>query len=242
MRKINTLLVDDEQEALDSLEILLSSNSQINIIKKITNPLDVFSNISYYEIDLIFLDINMPNVNGIELLEKIREYNTSIKIIYVTAYSNYALEAIKNNVFSYLLKPVNRVELYETLENVQKLICKNSKFESKSKTILINTKNNTFFINICDLVYLEADGNYSKLYLAKGNEIYASGNIGSIMKKIASDNFVKANRSMYINKKFMLSLDRKSKKCTLDYNNKIVELNVSLKFISSINSIFSNEF
>lgn len=236
MQKINTLLVDDEKEALDSLEILLSDFTQIKIVKKIPDPLDIFPYLLNEKIDLIFLDIRMPVVNGIELLEKIRACKPSIAVILVTAYDNYAMDAVKHNAFSYLLKPVNRFELKATIEQLGNYLSERT--HQLNNKILITSKYTTRFINPNEIVYLEAEGNYTKIYLNNGTDMFASSNLGALAEKFPEDEFVKISRSIIVNQDYILSVNRKQRTIALQFNDLEINLQVSTVFLKEFNSIF----
>lgn len=236
MKKINALLVDDEKEALDSLEILLSDFAHIKIVKKISDPLDIFPYLLNVKIDLIFLDIRMPVVNGIELLEKIRACKPSIAVILVTAYDNYAMDAVKHNAFSYLLKPVNRFELKTTIAKLGNYLSERTHLINNK--ILITSKNTTRFVNHNEIVYLEAEGNYTKIYLNNGTDLLASYNLGTLAGKFPEDEFVKISRSIIVNHDYILSVNRKQRTIILKYNNREIDLDVSTVFLKEFNSIF----
>ena len=239
MPLINAILVDDEQNALDSLEILLSEYSFINILHKISNPLDIFPILMNSKVDLIFLDISMPVINGIDLLEKIRECNSIVKIVMVTAYDNYAMKAIKHNAFSYLLKPVSRVELKSTIYNLQNTI-KAVNFNNNSNKILITSKGNTVIVEPNDVGYFEAEGSYTHVYLKNGSKLIASSNLGVLVDKFPKCKFIKINRSTVVHKNSIISIHKKQKKCLLQLNEKEIGLSVSTTFLREFNSIFNN--
>ncbi|SDX77569.1 two component transcriptional regulator, LytTR family [Lutibacter oricola] len=239
MPNINTILVDDEQDALDSLEILLSEYPQIKTLKKISNPLDIFPVLMTTTVDLIFLDINMPVVNGIDLLEKIRECNSNVKIIMVTAYNNYAIKAIKHNVFSYLLKPVSRAELKTTVKKLLKSL-EEIDVKTKPNKVLITSKGNTIIVEPNDVAYFEAEGNYTYIYLKNGSKLIASANMGVLVEKFPKCEFIKINRSTVVHKNSIISIHKKNKKCVLKLNKKQIELSVSTTFSREFNSIFNN--
>lgn len=236
MQKISTLLVDDEKEALDSLEILLSDFAQIKIIKKISDPLDIFPYLLNDKIDLVFLDIKMPVINGIELLEKIRACKPSIAVILVTAYDNYAMEAVKNNAFSYLLKPINRFELKTTIDKLGNYL--SEKTHQLNNKILITSKNTTRFVNANEIVYVEAEGNYTKIYLNNGTDLLASYNLGALAEKFPEDEFVKISRSIIVNNDYILSINRKKRTIAIKYDTYEIDLQVSTVFLKEFTSIF----
>ncbi len=236
MAKINTILVDDEVEALDTLEILLSEYEEINIVQKISKPINVFPILMNAEIDLVFLDIKMPSINGIELLEKIRECKPSLAVIIVTAYENYAMDAIKHHAFSYLLKPVSRVELKSTLDRVQRY--KENRTPGSTQKVLVNSNNKIIVLNPDDVVLLKADGSYTYIFMNNGDVHFVANNIGTLREKFTQSKFVKLSRSIIGNRDYIFSINRKLKTCTLKFSEKEITVNVSSVFITEINAIF----
>ena len=236
---LNTLLIDDEQEALDSMEILLSEYPEINLVKKISNPLDVFPLLINSQIDLVFLDIKMPIINGIDLLEKIRECNPSLIVVIVTAYDNFALKAIKHNAFNYLLKPVSRIELASIVKQLKKCFQANSLNKDYNK-VLITSKGNILLVDLDDIAYFEAEGNYTYVFLNNGSKIVASYNVGLLVNKFPEDMLVKINRSIYVNKDNLISINKKQKNCLVKLNNGEITLNTSAIFLREFNAIFNN--
>ncbi len=239
MTKINTILVDDEQEALDSLEILLNEYSDIKILKKISNPLDVFTCLMQYKVDLIFLDINMTQISGIELLNKLREFSPLLAVIFVTAHEGHTQKAVQNHAFGYLLKPVNRIELKTTLVKVQNYI--KSLSPKAIDRILINSKEKSTFIEIKQVAYLQAEGNYTHIFLQDGSRILASCNIGALIQKFPEKEFIRINRSQIVNEKKIISVSRKQKICTISFKNEEKDLSASISFLRKFNSIYSND-
>ncbi len=240
MTDITTILVDDEQEASDSLEILLSEYPKIKILRKISNPIDIFPALMNTKVDLIFLDIKMPNITGIELLSNIREYNSSVAVVFVTAFDNYAMNAVKLNAFSYLLKPICRVELKTVVGKILNHYKSRIQHEtiSNPKKILIKSKNEILLVEANDVVYLEAEGNYTGVYLKNGETIIASYHLGSLVEKFSKSEFVKANRSLIINKNCILSVNKKEKTCVVTIKKQKVILNTSNKFLKELKTIF----
>lgn len=116
---MKAILVDDEQMALDFLEHLLREHNDIEIVDKLTNPLSVKENVGKTKPDVVFLDINMPQVNGLELAEQILEMNPNIQIVFVTAYDKYALSAFEINALDYLLKPIQKERLKKTMKRLR---------------------------------------------------------------------------------------------------------------------------
>ncbi|PAV27671.1 hypothetical protein CIL05_20685 [Virgibacillus profundi] len=117
---MKAILVDDEPLALDYLERQLNKVSNIVVVGKFTNLIIGKETTLLEEVDVVFLDIEMAGVNGLELAEQILEINSSLSIIFVTAFKDYAVKAFELNAFDYILKPVQLERLQLTLERIEK--------------------------------------------------------------------------------------------------------------------------
>ncbi len=122
MNEINCILIDEETEALDRLESLLTKFDFVNVLYKIDNPDDALNKIIEIKPNLIFIDVEMPRKSGFDIIVEVREQNLNPKFIFVTGYNQYAIKAIRAAAFDFLLKPVDIDELknalnrfYETL-------------------------------------------------------------------------------------------------------------------------------
>ena len=118
MEKLNVIIADDENDALEVLSSLLLDTKKVNILKQITDPHKIESCIASLKPDALFLDVQMPNYNGIDLLKNLRTYRPALPVIYISAHKKFAMEAAKLNAFNYLLKPVNREELLSTINQI----------------------------------------------------------------------------------------------------------------------------
>ena len=140
MTTLKTLLIDDERLAREELKLLLNQYDEIDIIAEAKNGEEGISKIKELKPDLIFLDISMPGINGFEMLKKLDEIP---KVIFVTAYDEYAIKAFEINALDYILKPVDPIRLNEA---IQKLSKKEDEFSSplelnnsrKSRPLTIN--------------------------------------------------------------------------------------------------------
>lgn len=117
---IRTILIDDERHALNNLERLLKNYDDIEIMGTYTDVTEVFEKIGKDEIDLIFLDIEMPKMKGIEAAKKILAIDSNVQIVFVTAYDDYALDAFEVDVIDYVMKPIMKRRLDKTIERVKK--------------------------------------------------------------------------------------------------------------------------
>lgn len=115
---VKVIIVDDEQPSVDKLEKLLNGSELVEVTGKFTGPLDALEFIKHNKVDAAFLDIEMPDINGIELANRIVEMQSNIAVVFITAYHQYAVEAFRLNALDYLLKPVSSERLKETLQRI----------------------------------------------------------------------------------------------------------------------------
>lgn len=119
---IRVIIVDDEEDALDLLEILLGQIGGVDIVGRYINPAKAFETLNESPIDLVFLDIDMPGMKGTELAREIRKINKKIPIVFTTAYSEYAVEAFEIQTNDYLLKPFTLDRLQTTVIRIQQAL------------------------------------------------------------------------------------------------------------------------
>lgn len=116
---IHTLLVDDEPMALANLNYILKSFSSFTVVSTCTVPEDALKFCENHEVDVVFMDIEMPRIKGMELMTKMREVRPDLIVVFVTAYRNYAIRAFETNAQDYLLKPITKERMAITAEKVE---------------------------------------------------------------------------------------------------------------------------
>ena len=208
---IKAIIVDDELGARESLSKMIEKNcKQIEVVAKVDSMLSAFEAITNKEPDLVFLDIEMPNGNAFDLLEKFK--NINFNIIFTTAYDHYAIKAIKFSAIDYILKPIDPEELVtavkrfeaqrgqkESLDKQFKTLLSNVKPENKLKKVGIPDGDGLIFINLSDIIRCDSDGNYTFFILTSGKKIIASRTLGEYEQMFADDNFFRIHRSHLIN-------------------------------------------
>ncbi|TCI84882.1 LytR/AlgR family response regulator transcription factor [Tenacibaculum sp. M341] len=187
MNTINVVIIDDEFIVSETLKSYIEEYTpNLNILSVINKPNDAKEIISKLKPDLIFLDIQMPILNGFELLKSFEEIN--FDIIFTTAYNNYAIEAFKVNAFDYLLKPINVNELQNTIHRYYLKKKNNPLFQyGQVKSLLekINTPNKTERITVpeiggltilqtSEIICLKSDYGYTDIYCKNGSKITSS--------------------------------------------------------------------
>ena len=200
--KLKILIVDDEYSGRISLSILLKEHciQSVETIKLASDLPTAIELINTNSFDICFLDIHLSNGLGFEIVGHIPE---SIQIIYVTAFSEYAINAIKNRAFDYLLKPVNPAELKLALNNV----C--IKRESLKKLFVnIKSKGATNPIKQSDILLVKANGPYSEIYLKSGKVITTAQTLKSLHEKLNTE-FIRIHKSYIVRKDSITSFNKK---------------------------------
>ncbi|MCX7874776.1 MAG: LytTR family transcriptional regulator DNA-binding domain-containing protein [Melioribacteraceae bacterium] len=180
MEKIKTVIIDDEKLARDIIKNFLSTNNEFEIIAEASNGFEGIKLINELKPDLIFLDVQMPKINGFEMLELIE--NPPL-IIFTTAFDQYAIKAFEINAIDYLLKPFSKERFNESLERIKKIHLENDKSKieifNKISNNLPNQENlerivfkNGSKINVIDvenIIFIEAQDDYTMFYTKEGN-------------------------------------------------------------------------
>ena len=165
-QKIRTVLIDDEELVLDNLSYLLEEFPRIETVFKTTNPAEALDYIEAgNKVEVVFLDICMPEKNGIELAEDIFAYNPGIKIVFLTAYDSYVMDSFRVNTFDYILKPVTYKRLSRMVEKLERLLVQEEPIgavanqEEQGEPKIVGFKDNQFYIfDAKDACYIMVDG------------------------------------------------------------------------------------
>ena len=187
-----------------------------------------------HNIDVLFLDIQMPVIDGFEVVEILRKHNQHPLIIFTTVFEEYAIKAIRYAAFDYLLKPVSVDDLNEAISRLKnsQAVHNGSKIElllaklNQNKKLRFYTRTGFIVINSNDIIYCEADRNYTKIHLPHDHTEVVSMNLKSLNDILTMNNFFRAGRSLIINTDYLILLDRKKKICTLKYNEEIYTISL----------------
>ncbi len=234
MQQYKAIIVDDEPTAQEMLEELLKDYPDIAVVSKESNAEDAINSIKKHQPDIIFLDIEMPGKDGLELAHEIRDHQIETTIVFITAYNQHAIEAFKVAAFDYLLKPIGKDELEKTIKRFKSQAFKMNLAEKLSKLshclapekIRFNTRTGFILVDPRSIVYCKADGNYTYLYLDSGNREHITQQIGKIEEHLNEKYFVRINRSVLINKNYISSFNRASRKVKLTNLLEVVEFKV----------------
>ena len=235
MRIPKVLLADDEQDALEALSSMISDIGNCEIVASVSDPKKIECKINKYRPDVLFLDIKMPHLNGLELTENLRQYNHDLKIVFVTAFTQYMSEAIKFNAYSYLHKPVDLAELEDLLQRIRQSMNASADKIPKKK-LRLPVKNGVIFVKTEELLKMEADGNYTHITTTNDECYLSSYNMGRLFEILPFEVFFRISRNCVINSEFLVRINRKELLCHLRYGNKKIELPVSKSFLRNFNN------
>ncbi|WP_375240954.1 LytR/AlgR family response regulator transcription factor [Polaribacter sp.] len=203
MKKITCVIVDDEPVARDILTSYVAKIPSLELIATCKNAMEAFQVSNTQNIDIFFLDINMPDISGLSVAKSI---NQKSKIIFTTAYREYAVDGFDLQAVDYLLKPIS---FDRFLQAVNKLFNQNSKVSSeisseenlvKNDFIFVRSDRKMLKINFDELLYVESLSDYIKLHL-KDKVITTRETISNIETKLPAKNFLRIHRSFIVNLK-----------------------------------------
>ena len=208
--KTKSIIIDDEVHNLENLARLLEKNCpNIDVVAVASSSDEGIKLIEKHQPDLVFLDIEMPGKNGFEMLKNISTIN--FQVIFVTAYSQYVLKAIKSCALDYLMKPVAVSELKEAVTRVSKIILE--KFENKKLKVLVENLNaidqptkivlptaeEVFFVCIKDIIRCKGENNYTHFFLTNGSNILVSKTLKEWDDLLKTHQFIRTHQSHLIN-------------------------------------------
>ncbi len=239
---INAVIIDDDQRCINELKTHLADEKKLNIIAEINDPRQAVDEIIQTKPELLFLDIQMPVLDGFDIINILKQEGHEPYVIFITAYDKYAIKAIKNSVFDYLLKPVDKRELLKSLSRFYTVYSKDGRninytdlLETISfKQIKFSTFGGFFVINPDDIIYIKADWNYSKIYSGTDDYETVTTNIGSVEKMLPDNSFMRINRSTIINLKYLSRVKRLLRKCVLQKDGVVYELSIPIKKIREL--------
>lgn len=217
---IDAILVDDEQMARNALRGMLEEQfPEVNILGECKNVPEAVIMIQKLKPTLVFLDVEMPEYNGFDLLDFFSEEQINFQIIFVTAYSEYSLKAFEISAVDYLLKPIRTEQLERALGKVKerqahalpyKTLKENLKEEQEeNQKIILHTTESIFVIKLSEIYFLEAQGSYTKFVTESHKDLLISKKISDFSYLESLPNFFRTHRSYLVNLKRIKRIDKR---------------------------------
>ncbi len=201
MKKLRCIIVDDEELARTLLTTYVAKVAHMELLASFENPLHALSYLKENEVDLVFMDIQMPELKGTDFAELI--INDNIKVIFTTAYSEYALKGFELNALDYLAKPIT----------FKRFLAAINKFPVVSKeaetSLVIKSGYDLHRVLFHDMLYIESDSEYVNYHFQDGKKIMANQSLSKLLNELPSQ-FIRVHRSYIVNKNKVTSLKGRS--------------------------------
>ena len=212
---MRALIIDDERLAREELRELLAAHPEIEVVGEAANGPEAQKRIAELQPDLLFLDIQMPEQNGFELLQALEP--PVPEVIFVTAYDKYALQAFENNALDYLVKPVEPERLARAVERLRKLepaAMPSAEGEPAPATgalkdesqVLVRDGDRCWFVPVRDIVLLEAEGSSTRVFFGNNKPVLSRA-LTALEARLPADRFFRINRSQIVNLKCIENIE-----------------------------------
>lgn len=193
---IKAIAIDDEPLALNVIQSLCDKSVNINLQKTFTQPNEALKHLRKFPVDLIFCDIQMPSMTGINLVKSLQQ-NTMV--IFTTAFSEYAAVSYELNAIDYLLKPINQKRFTQAITKAEEYLDYiNKKDQNADKNIFIRADFSLVKIPLADILYIEGLADYLKIYIKDRKTIVARMPMKDMIEKLPSADFIRIHRSFIL--------------------------------------------
>lgn len=190
---MNAIAIDDEPLALTVIKSLCDKNDSINLQRTFTQPSEALRYLHKYPVDLIFCDIQMPAMTGINLVKALQQ---KTMVIFTTAFSEYAVVSYELNAIDYLLKPINLKRFTQAISKAQEYFDYiNKQDQSADKNIFVRADFNLVKIPLVDILYIEGLADYLKIHIKDRKTIVARMSMKDMIEKLNSIDFIRVHRS-----------------------------------------------
>lgn len=196
---INCIIVEDELPAREELKFFLEQEKSINLLAEFDNPIDALNFLEKNQVDSVFLDINMPDMNGLNLSKIITKIQPKTKIIFITAYKDYAVDAFEVRAFDYLLKPYSETRIKNLLKSLVNSRENSLSLKNKSlKKITVNIEDKLYVLSLSDIDFIEASEKETNIF-SNEKKYVSKIKISKWQEMLEDYNFYRCHRSYIIN-------------------------------------------
>lgn len=211
---IRCVAIDDEPLALTILEDYVKQTPFLEMKEKFTNPIKAFEYLSNHEVDLVFLDIQMPDLSGLDIVAKLQN---KPMLIYTTAFSEYAIEGFKTDAVDYLLKPIDYPDFLKAAIKVkERFAFKNEKLgknKVKKDFLFVKSEYRIVRINFGDIIYIQSMSEYVRIVVANGKPIMTLLSLKTLENLLPESVFMRVHRSFIVNLDKIKVIERQEIHC-----------------------------
>ncbi len=229
---MKAIIIEDEKKARQLLRLLLNEHCpQVEVVDDCEDLPSGVKSIKKNNPDIVFLDIELPGLSGLQLLDFFNEEEINFSIIFVTAYNNYAIQAFKLSAIDYILKPINTQLLVEAVQKIEKIASrqlqqlaalKANLSAQEDKKIVIPNRDSINYISPKDILYVKGEGAYSTFYMQNNERFMLSRNLKYVEEMIVDFLYLKrCHKSYIVNTNNIKSLSKQEGLVTLSNNEKI---------------------
>ncbi|GAB3245253.1 LytR/AlgR family response regulator transcription factor [Nocardioides dilutus] len=213
MSRLRALVVDDERPALDELKYLLDKDPRIGQVIACDSATDALRTLQEREVDVVFLDIQMPGLNGLELAHVLKRFRTPPPVVFVTAHESHAVDAFELHAVDYVLKPVRAERLAEA---VRRVIDGGDRTPAPVEDLQIPVELGgvTRFVDRRDVMYVEARGDYARLHTAEGSHLIRVP-LTTLEQEWRDAGFIRIHRSLLVALAHVTEMRMESGRCTV---------------------------
>lgn len=247
--RLTAFIVDDEKDSRDLLKYLLLEYEEIKVVDEAADTSSALLKLMELKPDLVFLDLVMPGKNGIELIKMLKKQKLHTKIVIVSAYKYLSIDAIRNDLYDFILKPVTPAKLQKVISKIKIQIAANPhdefdrilnslKLEAKLR---LSSMSCHLLIKPEDILYCEAEGSYTKLHMDNGTIELTTTYLGKVEEILSDYHFFRIGRSLMVNLDKLWRVDKSDFSCILFSNKKEVKLYGSKRQIRELCKIETSE-
>lgn len=199
MYQIKTILAEDHSDSLEIIEAFIERHPNFDVIATCTTGEDLIIQVIKHKPDLVIVDINMPKLNGMDAVKKCKKIKPDIKVIFLTGYDEFAVEAFAESAVDYIVKPIDGVRLYEALEKVSSSLCQSieQKLDNSSRKLKIKNNGVLYLISMDDIYFIEKQGKKCIIHL-KNRTIESNEILIDLLNRL-DNNFFVSHRSYIVN-------------------------------------------
>ncbi len=231
---LKAIIIDDEQSCVETLQLMLTKKftAQVEIVATTSTPSEGIALINEHEPDILFLDVEMPEMTGIELLQSLPHIH--FNVIFTTAHQHYALQAIKLNALDYLTKPISLDELTVAVNKCiskqkkeDNLLINNFLHQLKSnavKKIAIPTGTTTQFVPVNEIVRVESASNYSIIYFINRPKQTVTKTLKDLEEQLTPHNFLRVHHSHLVNLDHVIGFKNQDSGYVIVHGNEVIEI------------------